>query len=54
MRAYHDGSLLRLFEQRNKKNLEFIQITKRKIVKLNNPLTDNATFNFEQYYYKFQ
>ncbi len=54
MIAYKDGSLNAIFEKHHKKRLDFVGLGQRAIIRLNNPLTKNATFNFEQYYYKFE
>ncbi len=54
MTAYEDGSLQTLFEKHNKKRLDFVGLGQRELIRLSNPLTNNATFDFEQYYYKFK
>ena len=50
--AYNDGSLQKLWKEQYLENLKFVDIKKRKIIKINNSLVKKIDFNYKKYYVK--
>lgn len=51
--AHADGSLQKLWEEQHKASVDFAELGKRKIFRLENPLIKGINFDHEQYNYKF-
>lgn len=51
--AYKDGSLQKLWSEQHKASVDFAELGKRKIFRLENPLIKDINFDHEQYNYKF-
>ncbi len=52
-RAYSDGSLDKLFEKYYQPSIDFVNMKKRKIYKLDNPFLINIDKSYEKYNYPF-
>jgi hypothetical protein len=49
--AYRDGSLQQLWKTNYEKSINFVQLEKRRIFWIENPLLKNLDFNYRQYFY---
>jgi len=50
-KAYSDGSLLALWRTYNKASVDFAQLSKRKVFRLENPLVKSIDFDYASYFY---
>lgn len=50
-KAYADGSLLTLWKVHHKASVDFAELGKRKVFRLENPLTTSIDFDFASYFY---
>ena len=51
-KAYADGSLLALWRSQNQASIDFAQLNKRRIFRLDNPWVKSIDFDYTKYYYK--
>lgn len=51
MIAYENGSLQELWRQEYQANIDFVELEKRKIFTLENPLLRSLSFDYQQYFY---
>jgi hypothetical protein len=51
-KAYADGSLLALWRSQNQASIDFAQLNKRRIFRLENPWVESIDFDYTKYYYK--
>lgn len=52
LKAYADGSLQKLWAQKHQQSVNFAQLDKRQVFRLNNPLLKSIDTSYEQYIYK--
>lgn len=50
--AYNDGSLLELWKQHHQASVDFAELDKRQLFRLENPLTKSIDFDFARYFYR--
>jgi hypothetical protein len=51
-KAYADGSLRSLWRSQNQASIDFAQLNKRRIFRLDNPWVKSIDFDYTQYYYQ--
>ncbi len=51
--AFKDGSLKLLWEQHHRKTIDYVDLSKRKIIRLENPLVNNLPPDYRDYYFNF-
>lgn len=49
--AFNDGSLRQLWEEEYRTNINFVNLQKRKLYQLNNPLLKNLNSNYQHYFF---
>lgn len=52
LKAYADGSLLKLWRDHHQASVDFAALNKRKIFRLDNPLVKSIDFDYAKYFYK--
>jgi hypothetical protein len=53
-KAYADGSLMKLWLDYHQASVDFAELDKRKVFRLENPLVKSINFNYAQYFYKLK
>jgi hypothetical protein len=53
-KAYADGSLMALWRTHHQASVDFAELDKRKVFRLENPLVKSIDFDYAQYFYKLK
>lgn len=54
LKAYADGSLMKLWRAHHQASVDFAELDQRKVFRLENPLVKSIDFDYAQYFYKLK